>query len=154
MSLVSVSTHSDLGIERLLVPGLLPGPIPARMSLATALSFVLLSVALGCLLIRRPVATTVAQSLAVAVGVIGSLETLGYLYNAPALFQVGPFNSVALHTALTFLVISTGIMWSRPTEGWFKHFAAETASAKMGRRLLVSIYVLLPMAAWLRLRGQ
>jgi len=154
MSVFAWVNHSHPAINQLLVPGVLPGAIPPRMSLASATSLVLLAVALCYLHARGAVAASAGQSLAIAVNLIASLEALGYLFDAAALFQVGVFNGVALHTTLTFLLISTGVLCARPAQGWFRHLAADTASARMGRRLMLSIYLLLPCIAWLRLRGQ
>src|SRR5262249_27343672 len=65
-----------------------------------------------------------------------------------------PYVSVSAPTALTFMVLGSGLLMARPGDGWFRQLAADTASARMGRRLLVSVCALLPGIAWLRLYGQ
>lgn len=127
---------------------------PGRMSSATALSFVLVGVSLVFLLFESLYAAGSVQSLAAIAIVIAFASLLGYVLHVPGLYRVRAFSSMALHTTMTFLILEMGLLATRPMRGWVKELVADTPGAQMGRRLLVSMVILLPTLGWLRLKGQ
>jgi signal transduction histidine kinase len=117
---------------------------------ATSSGIVLLACAL-LLQRRRP---GIAQSCAVLVALLATLALLGYLFDAPALYRIGPSTSVALLTAVALALLAIGVLASSATQGWISELADDTPGAAMGRRLLAITFVLLPVLGWLRLKGQ
>src|SRR5207244_349291 len=47
-----------------------------------------------------------------------------------------------------------GVLGARPADGWVNDITAGTASARMGRRLLASLCIVMPVLGWVRLEGQ
>lgn len=147
----------DAGVDQLLfrdrpVPG--QSGAPGRMALMTSASFVAAGAALGLYGLGGRRLAVAAQLLASAICVVATLELLGYVFSAPGLYQVLPFSTVAMHTALTFLVLGAGLVAARPRVGWVRHLVLDTPTAAMGRRLMLATALVLPLIGWLRLEGQ
>jgi signal transduction histidine kinase len=134
--------------------GTLSGAPPGRMSPATAFNFMLIGASMILLGAPQRGAPAVAQGLAIGAALIAAVALLGYLFNAPGLYRVRAFSSVALHTALTFFVLSIGILVTRAECGWVSEMVRDTPGARMGRSLLICAVTLLPALGWLRLKGQ
>ena len=115
-SAVEYVTRKDLGIDQLFIQAYLsaPGSVPGRMSPLTSTCFLFF----GALLVltgggyahRR---LTVIGLASCVVGMIASLTLLGYGIGIQTDYGWGAYMRMALHTALTFLVLSTGLLaWS------------------------------------------
>src|SRR6267142_1745800 len=128
------------------------GQFAGRMSSVTAVGFMLAAGSLLLLARRRIVSA--AQVLAAAVGILAALALLGYLFGATALSSARPFASVALHTALAFLMLGAGLIAACGDEGWVGEFTRDTPSAGMGRVLFFAGLACLPLVGWLGLKGQ
>jgi len=127
---------ADLGIDQLFLadPFTAEGA-PGRMSVATATSFLGLGAAI--LALDRPV---LAQGIALVVGTIPTVAGFGYLYSASALYAVGPFSSIALHTCIGLLLLLASLVWLEPAHGVG---AVATAEDDGGRTVRVLVPVLL-----------
>ncbi|HEY6720486.1 MAG TPA: hypothetical protein VI363_02515, partial [Burkholderiales bacterium] len=126
------------------------GQPPGRMSPATAICLLLIGGSLLLLGTDDHRAPPAAQGLAAAAGVLAIVA----LFGASALYGVRPFASVGLHTAVTLLVLGTGVLAARHDLGWMNQFTRDTPSAAMGRRLILAALVVLPTLGWLGLKGQ
>ena len=107
----------DLGIDQLLFRDKL-GAVgdavrPNRMAPTTATNFLLL----GLALLLADARTRPAQFLALLIASVAALAFVGYLYGVQSLTGVAAYIPMALHTALTFLVLSTGLLCARPERG-------------------------------------
>lgn len=109
---------------------------PGRMSVATALCFVLAGIALILTILRHHLAAHVA---AVFVGFLGLLVPLGYLYNVSSLYQVFVFNSMAAHVAVAFGLFSLGILHLHPHAGLSALIFNDTAGGLLVRRLIPAV---------------
>src|SRR5215207_1536452 len=76
---------------------------PGRMSPATALNFLLVAAAL--LLIDNNWSSWPNQTLTLTALIIASIAVVGYIYGVSSLYTIGAFASMALHTALTFIIL-------------------------------------------------
>lgn len=145
--------HWDAGLDQFLIQApKTDAAMPGRMSVATALEFTLL----GCALLLMAASQrfiAMAQSIAVLSALISMLALYAYLFNAE-LTRVFWFSSVALHTALTFFIVSTGILMLRADSGWMQVFFHQTNSAKLGRKFLLGTLLLLPVVSELLIIGQ
>ncbi|MBI2865501.1 MAG: HAMP domain-containing histidine kinase [Chloroflexi bacterium] len=148
----------DFGIDQLLFtdPDTAPVP-PGRMAITTALSFVMVGIALPLLVFptkdqRR--SYLVAQLLAVMVDMLVILSLMGYDFGVEALYSFGPYSAMALHTALTFALLGTGILFARPDHGLMVTFTSESAGGYMARRLLPAVIGVPFALGWLVLAGQ
>ena len=82
------------------------------------------------------------------------LALVGYVYGVSSLYKVGPYASVALHTAVAFFALSLGVLTARTDQGMAALVLADTAGGHMARRLLPTLVVFVFVLGWLRLAGQ
>jgi PAS domain S-box-containing protein len=153
LSLLESVLSRDLGMDQLLFRDSSPaGPTsaPGRMAAATALNFLLVGLAL--LLLDAP--RDVADYPAAAAGSVSLIAVIGYAYGISALYSVGPFASVALHTAIGFVVLSSGILAARPERGLTALLTNAQPGGTLMRRLLLPAVVIPILIGWLCLQGQ
>lgn len=91
--------------------------------------------------------------LALTVQLTAILALLGYAYGVMALYQIQPFTSIALHTAILLLLLSLGLLSARPAicADWLRQ---NLAGSLMVRKLLPAAIVLPLSVGWLQLQGQ
>jgi PAS domain S-box-containing protein len=146
-----------IGFDQMLFPGQLLEPgasFPNRMAPNTALNFFLLG--LGLLLVnvetkrgRRP-----SQYLAVATGLLSWLALIGYAYGAKLFYGLSSYIPMALHTALSFHILSIGLLCSRPDVGLMTLLTGLGTGSRMIRRVLPAAVLIPSVLGWLRLQGQ
>jgi len=114
---------------------------PGRMSANTAICFVLvgLSLLINNKQIRKKI--SLAWLLSFVVLMIALLSLFGYIYSQWGVLQVMNSTLMALHTAVLFLILSLGILFSNPNEGLMKSLSSETSSGKVLRYLIPSIFI-------------
>ncbi|MEO8394944.1 MAG: hypothetical protein ABI700_18250, partial [Chloroflexota bacterium] len=145
----------NLGIDQLLMhdaAGVGQTLYPGRMSPVTALNFCLIGCSL--LLTLRSRRTTLAQALALIAAFMGLLSLAGYLYSVQSLYQISLFSSMALHTALTFILVGLALLFANPERGLTATLIAENAGGLLARRLLPAALIIPLLVAWLQLKGQ
>jgi PAS domain S-box-containing protein len=131
------------GIDELLLddPDSMPGSHPGRMSLVTAVNFLLFAGALALVEAR----SRAAQAAFVAVGALGLLVSLcvlvGYAYSVPLLYAPIPSSSIALHTAFSFALLFFGMAAVRPDLGWVSLLVVRTPGSALLRVLLPTVLV-------------
>jgi PAS domain S-box-containing protein len=154
LTLLEYGLALDLGIDQLLFP--VPhdansGAPAGRMAVATALGFVSTGLALLLRATRRH--RFGFQAAANMGNAIGLLAIVGYAYDVHSLYGVFTFSTVAIHTAIGFVVINTGTLLSRPQAGLLGVLTSSTVGGVMARRM-VPLAVLLPLLiGWLRLQA-
>jgi len=148
----------DFGIDRLF-PGAgsdsVAATFPGRMSPHTALSFCLSGAALFCLgQAGGRGRVLLAQSLALATGMVSLLALVGYTYSITALYSITPQTGMAVHTAVTFGVLSLGVLLCRPREGPVAVFTSAGAGGVVARPLLAAAVLVPLLLGWLTALGQ
>jgi PAS domain S-box-containing protein len=155
LTLIEYQTGWNLHIDRLLFreqAALTTAANPGRMAFSTALAFLLIGVAL--VLVRRPRFVAQAQSLAMATGLLSLMNLVSYFYGIKSDYGIAIDISMAVHTALFFLLLSLGILAYRAGDGLMQVLSSASLGGVMGRRLMPAA-VLLPVAlGWLLWRGQ
>jgi len=158
--LVTLAEHLlrlPVSIGDLFFPGALAAtglPMPGRMSMSTALCFVLLGLALLLVHGGARWRLRVAQAFALAVVLIGLIGVEGYLFGMEALFRFRPYATTALHTSLLLVLLGFGVLLARPERGLLAVVISDSAGGRMARRLL-PVAILLPIAiGWPRLQGE
>ncbi len=142
----------NLGIDQLgfkEAPHGLESLSPSRMAPLTAFNFVLLGGAL--LLTHSSRFLGVFQTLALLGGLIGLLGFSRYLYGGEPLI---PYAQMAIHTAVTFLLLSTGILCERTDGGLIALLLTDGAGGASARQLLPPALFIPFALGWLRLQGQ
>lgn len=137
LTLIEYAMQVDFGID-LLLPFehqrsqsmLLPG----RMAFATALSLMLSGAAL--LLGRKPLLhrVLVLTSLFITLTAL-----MGYLFDVSALYTVGFYSSMAVHTAIALILLNTGLLATQPNSELVELLTTETAGGAAARSLLISV---------------
>jgi len=78
----------------------------------------------------------------------------GYLYGAAPLYPLGSFVSVAVHTAVSFLILPVGILLAMPDRGPVGLLRSSDLGGVLARRLIPAALLLPILLAWLRMKGQ
>lgn len=108
----------DLGIDQLLIKeelGTVGTSAPGRMAPTTALNFFMIGLAL--VLLDTPRGFRAAQLFVLMAGFIGLLNFIGYAYGVTLLYGLASYTRMAVHTAVTFVVVSVGLLFARPDRG-------------------------------------
>ncbi len=86
--------------------------------------------------------------------VAGTLALWGYVYGVPGLYRIGPYSSMALHTALTIaaLALLGLLVVSRGTLQWI--IFGRDPGAVLQRILIPLAFIVLPTGGWLRVKGE
>ncbi|MCX7192328.1 MAG: PAS domain S-box protein [Proteobacteria bacterium] len=144
----------DLGIDQILLNApsdSVSTAAPGRMAMATAAGFVFSGLAL--LLLDSQRGRVLSQVAALAGSLIGILAILGYSYNITALYGVRAYSSVALHTAIGFVIINIGVIFSRPQRCLMAVLTSSTTGGVMARRLLPLALTVPFLIGWLHILG-
>ena len=145
--------NRDFGIDQLLLRDTDVEVLhPGRMAPVTALSFLLISLAL--IFLDNRTGNRFKEFPVIAVFAISLLALIGYLYGVSSLYRIGAYSSIALHTALSLVMLSMGILFARPERGLMQTILADTAGGNILRRFLPMALVLPVILGWIRLWGQ
>ena len=149
----------EFGIDQLLFAKKLEAEaasagFPNRMAPNTALNFFLLGGALFFLDSRTRGRHWPAQYLALAVMGISVPALVGYLYGVTYLYGLASSVPMALHTALTFVVLSVGLLGARPQRGLMAVLTSRNLGGVVARRLLPAAILVPVVLGWFRLRGE
>lgn len=126
---------------------------PGRMAPLTATNFVLLGTAL--LLVSRQIQThaRIAQILTLLAGLLTLQALVGYVYKVEVFYGIGSYTQMALHTALTFIGLCSGILFLNPNQGLIRILTSPTISGFLGRRLFFSAIAIPLGVGWLVMQG-
>ncbi len=154
LTLVEYMFGWNWGIDQLLFRDAsnLGAVYPGRMSPITALNFLLLGSAL--LLDDIFHRDKTAQLPTLTASLFALFAVIGYLYGVESLYRFGSYISIALPTAITFLILSLGILFARPDQGWMIIVSSDNAAGIQARRLLPAAVVIPTLIGLLRLLGQ
>ena len=143
----------DMGIDQLLFNDTASGSSPpGRMAFVTAANF--LAIGLCMLFIKSRRGFGPAQFLALFVAFISMVALIAYIYDVKSLYAVSPYSTMALHTVITFIVLSFGILFSRPERGLMSIIASDTAGGITMRRLLPAAIGIPVVVGYVRLMGE
>ena len=147
----------DFGIDQLFFTAPSPAsgsPAAGRMAAMTAANFTLFATALLLLDVETRAGKRPTNWLAFAIAANSFVAILGYLYGVLSLYQVFAASSVALPTAVVFLVLCIGLVCARPDSQLVRHVAAEGPGGLVSRRLLPAAILVPPFVGWLHWEGE
>jgi PAS domain S-box-containing protein len=140
---------------------------PGRMGFNTAINFCLTGMALWlvngsehCSSNRPPhqveiSGITILQILAVAAAAIAIQAIVCNTYKVQPFYPVnGMTTSMAIHTALNFLVLSGGLLGLKRDQGFMRVLASDLLGSNTARRLSADAILLPPIVGWWILQGQ
>ncbi len=120
---------------------------------ATALCFALLGGAVPASM-KQNARHDVSQSLAAVVMFICSLAVLGYLFHKQSLYAIPSYKSMALHAAVSFVLLSLAVLCLRPDRGLMKTATAGTAGGSMLQRMVPLMAGMVLIIGWVHLMGE
>ncbi|MAS36968.1 MAG: hypothetical protein CL610_23390 [Anaerolineaceae bacterium] len=139
----------NIGIDELLLadPATAESNFPGRMSPATALNFAIITSAFLLLAQRRRYRA--GQALVTLV-VFGSLlATMGYLFGRDSLYSIFLFSTMALHTAIAFLLLGLGTLAATSDKGFVAIFNEDGPGGLLARWLLPTTIFAPVILGWL-----
>jgi len=158
--LIAVSTlgeylsNRDFGIDQILVRDNTT-PIetfPGRMSPATAINFLLIGCAL--LLLNSRLGAWLSEYPTTIALIIAGAAVIGHIYGVSSLFRIGIYASMALQTALTFILLCLGILSAQPAYGIINLLTNDSLASILARRLLPAAIGIPIVVGWLVLMGE
>ena len=154
LTLFQYASGWSLGIDNLLVLDRATAPAnwPGRMSGATALCFSLIGLGWLVHLMAIRHATLILQLLALAVTIISGAALIGYLFGVEQ-FRLPVYSTMALHTAVLFVLCGLSMLLVRPGEGLMSSATSHYLGGRSLRRLLPFIVVTPLLMSWLSMQG-
>lgn len=155
LTLTQYSFNVDLGIDQLFFResvGAVGTSAPGRMAANTALNFLLLGSSLFLLSQPRLFQPGI-QVFTVIAFFISLLGFLGYVYDIQEFYGFGSHTKMAVHTAIAFLILCTGILSLHPSWGIMGTFTSPHAGGMMARRLLLPVLGIPPVLGGCILAG-
>jgi two-component system cell cycle sensor histidine kinase/response regulator CckA len=149
LHLSSLAFHWNLGMDHLGFMEATSVIPPARSAPATMADFVLLSV--GMFLASTPRFPRLFQFIVFLGSLVAWLGLSRYVYGGDPLL---PYSMMAPHTAVTFLILSGGILNCRPNFGLVALLSSDSAGGEVARRLVPSALGVPLILGWLRLIGE
>lgn len=150
---VEYVTSTSLGIDTVLFERAVRaegGTLPGRMAPITAGCMAVTGVSLA--VVGRWHRAAHVGGLVVALAAMVAL--MGYLYGVTSVRHVGAYATIALHTAISFVVLGIGLAWATPEEGLVRLSKRGGAPAVLIRRALPVVVVLPVVLGWLGLQGE
>jgi len=135
-TLIQFLSNLNLGIFQLLIKDFTPqisAKYSGRIPLSVALIFMMLSTALILLDIEI---YNLSQGLAFSSCLISLLGLAGYIYRVEYFYSLFSGGSVALTAIIAFCILSLGILFACPEQGWIQVITSPYSGGIIARRLL------------------
>ncbi|WP_162901667.1 PAS domain-containing protein [Breoghania sp. L-A4] len=130
--------------------GELFGPTLGRVALATAISFLLFSIALLTLDFGRGGVGVTSASLGL---VVTGIDLTGHVYDVQALYQVMPFTVMAVPTSLGLAALFVALLLARPDRGWLRYAFRDDDIGGVFRLVLPAVAIVPPLLAFAAMRA-
>ncbi|HBE59559.1 MAG TPA: hypothetical protein DEG17_04125 [Cyanobacteria bacterium UBA11149] len=147
LTLIQYGFNINLGIDELLMKQPeAPGSVaaPGRMAPNTALAFLLEGLAFLLFNLPHP-RYLAAQIMAIGTWLLGFLGVLGYLYHTTYFYTAGSFTGMAIHTAISLLILSLGTLFTCPNRGIMILITSDSAGSLTIRQILLIVLILPPL---------
>lgn len=134
--------------------GAIAARFPGRMPPVTAMTFLVLGVALFLLDSARQLGARAAQVLSLSAVFAATMSVSGYISGATAIYGLFSYTPMAVLTAFILVMMGVAIFFARPRVGIAGDLTGKFVGSAMARRLLPAVIVLPILGAWIRMRGQ
>lgn len=138
----------DLGINELLFRDDAQYGARGRMSVITAIAFILFAAAMLLPKDRTPRNNATFLALATIGFASGALATFGYMYQLPILYRPIPASSIAVHTAIGLTIAFAGVFATRADLGWLGLMRSQGVAGVFGRQLLPTVTLAPLLIGW------
>ncbi len=159
IGLLTFSQHIgglDLGIDRLILArpwGQNGTTFPGRMGLPASFMLFLYNASVIVSTFGPKGRLNASRGAAICIG-ISLLSIIGFLYKADRLYVIPELTAISLTTAITLIVLGSGLIASMPDVQPMRTLQESTAAGAIVRRALPIIIILPILVGWLRLKGQ
>ena len=153
LTLTEYILNRDFGIDQILFKDLTTTWAPGRPGVNSAFQFLMLSLALlfGS---SRHLSPWLAESFGLIVIICAFIVLLGYLYDAAELTNDASATQMALHSAVTFMVLGAGVL-ARETSGPVMQVLTSSGpGGSLARKLLPRLIIGIVVIGAARLAGQ
>ncbi len=131
-----------------------PRELDDRMGPSTGIDLLLIGGALLLIDFEGRDESRPGQHMAAATMILSLLALLGYIYGTPHFYEIGPWPGMALHSAVSFIALSLGVLYARPEQGLMALLTSESTGGYMARRLLLTAILVPSALGWLCMMGQ
>ncbi|MBZ8179142.1 PAS domain S-box protein [Oscillatoria salina] len=151
VTLIQYTFQLNLGIDQLIfkvAPDSVDAAAKGKMAPNTAISFLLIALALLLLIKRiyRP-----AHCFAIITFLIAFVALTGHAYHLIFFYGIGSPTGMAIHTAISFICLSLGILFTVPEKGVMKLLISQNAGGVALRNLLPVTILFPTLLGWLLL---
>jgi diguanylate cyclase (GGDEF)-like protein/PAS domain S-box-containing protein len=156
LTLIEYLFNINLNIDQLLftdTANIGTGKPPGRMSSISALYFSVLGISIYLFSFQSRVHVILGQILALIGLLVGFSSFLAYSYGMGAPDDVTGYASVSIRSAALFILLSWGVLFSRPSEGLVDVITNQYYGALIARRVLPIAFISPFIIGWLRLTG-
>lgn len=140
ITLIEYVAKVDLGIDQLMIKDMNTVSFdtfyPGRMAFISAINFMLIAIAF-LMILRTPKTIWVIQTCAWLIVLISIISMVNYLYGATPNSVYAKYTTMAMHTMLLFLLISTGILLINPDTGFIGILLRKNSSGNLLRRVVL-----------------
>ena len=141
-TLVQYITGSNFGLDDLLLKDNFTSKYPGRMSRVTSLCFILLGTALLITNSKKESLKSIAKSCLAFIALIAVLAFLTYILQTVSTSSVLIFKSMALHTAISFFILSLALSLSNAKYSYVDLLSGTKVGSKLARNLLPFLVIL------------
>ncbi len=129
LTLLQYIFQISFGIDQLFIKDLNETPYPGRMSIATAINFILISV--GLLFVKYK--SNLSNLFAGLAGLSALIALSGYIHSVEVFYAVSIFSTMALHTAIAFFVLAVATILTSDDGELMQIASGDTAGSKLIR---------------------
>ncbi|MAM18423.1 MAG: response regulator [Christiangramia sp.] len=126
-------------------------PTPGRMSMATSLSFILLSISLMLIRSGNKKARKLASYFTLLVVLTAFFAIIAFIYQVPTFNKITFISSMAIHTAIGFLISGMAISLIIPKYGITELFTSKRLGSFMIRKLFFQLLLAIVLVSYLTL---
>jgi diguanylate cyclase (GGDEF)-like protein len=154
-TLAEFALGRELSIDRFVSEELhlpsLDSPAARWMSAATTFSFLLLAVTVFLLSSSSTLARRVIQAMVLTSLLLAAVALIEYAYGFESLYNLAPNMSMTAHTAITFFVLSVGMLYARPDFGVMTPIRSPGMGGLLARKMLPAVLGIPLLLGWVRL---
>jgi PAS domain S-box-containing protein len=151
IKIAGFNKNLDIGIDQIIFKNRLQGN-----SIAPNTIFTFISVGISLFLIdyRKKNIYFPSQLLSLLAFIISLLAIIGYLYTATSLYRLSVYIPMAINTAITFMLLTMGILLSRYRSGFMAVIMHKNMGGYIARRVIPIGIAIPTLVSLLRLEGQ
>ncbi|RYJ42471.1 sensor histidine kinase [Flavobacterium beibuense] len=145
----------DLGVDQLLYPDLVGiekhEAYPGRMSPITSVLFIVMGASMFCAALFQKL-RIYCQYAFHFVTVISFICIIGYFFSVPSLYKFSFLTPIAIHTAISFSILSMSASMLYPEIGFTRIFTVKETGNIIAKRLFLQLFALIIIVTYLRLQ--